>query len=127
MREKYDSILASEEFEIFRPYRNVLSKLCVLSMLAKDEVTIEQYIEKRQLEIEKNEREIEQTEQQLKTIDVHEFIQKDIEYFEYEQLSVFREKEDRIDAELRAIREKLENFEEKFFADLPAAPVSQQR
>lgn len=84
LREKYDSILASEEFEIFRPYRNVLSKLCVLSMLAKDEVTIEQYIEKRQLEIEKNEREIEQTEQQLKTIDVHEFIQKDIEYFEYE-------------------------------------------
>jgi uncharacterized coiled-coil DUF342 family protein len=41
LREKYDKTLASEEFEIFRPYRNVLSKLCLLSMLGKDEFTIE--------------------------------------------------------------------------------------
>lgn len=38
LREKYDNILRSEEFEIFRPYRNILSKLCLLSMLGKDEL-----------------------------------------------------------------------------------------
>ncbi len=75
LRENYDKILISEEFTIFIPYRNVLSKLCLLAMMGKDERVIEEYIEEKQNAIEKNEREIESTEQLLKTIDINEFIE----------------------------------------------------
>lgn len=59
LREKHDNVLKSEEFEIFRPYRNILSKLCLLSMLGRDELSLEEYIEKKENEIETNTREIE--------------------------------------------------------------------
>lgn len=65
LRDKHDHVLKSEEFEIFRPHRNILSKLCLLSMLGKDELALEQYIEKKENEIETNAREIEQKESLL--------------------------------------------------------------
>jgi hypothetical protein len=97
LREKYDAVLASEEFEIFRPFRNILSKLCLMSMLAKDEQGLEDYIQKKKEEIEKNSREIEQTETLLNTIDVHDFISKDIESFESNQIAMLKAKSERID------------------------------
>lgn len=54
----------------------------------------------------------------MKNIDLHEFIKEDIAFFEQEQIAVFKEKENRIEVELKQIAEQLVNFEDKFFADL---------
>ena len=54
LQDKYDKILGSEEFVLFRPYRNVLSKLCLLALLVKDETEIEELIENKKKKIENN-------------------------------------------------------------------------
>lgn len=120
LREKYDAVLTSEEFDVFRPFRNILSKLCVLALLSKDEQAIEEHIQKRKEEIEKNEREIEQTEQLLNTVDVPEFLSRDLESFEMSQIGVLRAKEQRIEQELRHVQGALEKAEEQFFQGLLA-------
>lgn len=42
LRDKYDHILREAEFDIFKPHRNILSKLCLLAMLGADEYKLEQ-------------------------------------------------------------------------------------
>ena len=113
-------MLTSEEFDVFRPFRNILSKLCVLALLSKDEQAIEEHIQKRKEEIEKNEREIEQTEQLLSTVDVPEFLSRDLEAFEMSQIGVLRAKEQRIEQELRHVQGALEKAGEQFFQGLLA-------
>ncbi len=61
LREKYDVMFEHKDLEIFRPYRDLLSKLCSLALLTHDVVVLENSITKRQNEVEKNEREIEHT------------------------------------------------------------------
>jgi len=41
---EYDKILASEEFKIFIPFRNLLTKICLLSLLYKDVINLENKI-----------------------------------------------------------------------------------
>lgn len=65
LREKYDAVLGGEDVKIFRPYRDLLSKLCSLSLITHDVVVLEASIAKRQNEVEKNDKEIEHTQQQL--------------------------------------------------------------
>jgi len=42
LRDKYDHILKESEFDNFKPHRNILSKICLLSMLGSDEFKLEQ-------------------------------------------------------------------------------------
>ena len=54
LQDKYDKILGSEEFLVFRPHRNALSKLCLLALLGKDEVQIEESIASKEKQLESN-------------------------------------------------------------------------
>jgi len=36
LRDVYDKVLIEEEFSLFRIFRNILSKLCLLAMLGSD-------------------------------------------------------------------------------------------
>jgi hypothetical protein len=47
MLKKYDRIIASEEFKIFLPFRNLLSKLCFLALLCKGTDSIEKTIKEK--------------------------------------------------------------------------------
>ena len=103
LRDKYDSVLSDPQFEIFRPHRNLLSKLCLLAMLGSDVYKLEQQIDKKEVESENCIKQIEQKENLLKTLDLNEFIKDDIIYFEENQISQFVEKERKIDGELKHI------------------------
>eukprot|EP00347_Sterkiella_histriomuscorum_P004089 403361794 len=118
LRDKYDHVLREEGFDIFRPHRNILSKICLLAMLGSDEYKLEQQIQKKEIEIENSQKQIEQKENLLKILDLHEFIAEDIEYFEINHVQVFNEKERSIDEELKTIKQQLADIESQFFADL---------
>lgn len=57
--QKYDKILVSQEFKIFIPFRNVLTKICLLALLYKDALQIEDTIKQREEELLKMQRDVE--------------------------------------------------------------------
>mmetsp|Transcript_45592 Transcript_45592/g.33336 ORF Transcript_45592/g.33336 Transcript_45592/m.33336 type:complete len:108 (+) Transcript_45592:235-558(+) len=57
--EKWDRVLASEEFKIFIPFRNILSKFALLTLSFKDVKKLNEEIEKRDKEILDHKKEIE--------------------------------------------------------------------
>lgn len=48
---RHDKVFESAEFKVFIPFRNLLSKMCLLSLLYKDVVIIEASIAKKEDEI----------------------------------------------------------------------------
>ncbi|CDW71440.1 UNKNOWN [Stylonychia lemnae] len=118
LRDSFDRILIEEEFSVFRTFRNILSKLCLLAMLGSDINKLQQQIQKKEIENENSLKQIDQKEYLLKTIDVHEFIKGDIQYFETEQVKIYKQKEAQLNEEIKKVQLSLENFEDKFFADL---------
>lgn len=118
LRDKYDHVLREAEFDIFKPHRNILSKLCLLALLGSDELKLEQQIEKKEIENENAQKQIEQKENLLKILDLHEFISQDMKTFEEQDLSVFEQKKKRIERELDELNRKLANFEQNYFANL---------
>lgn len=109
---------ATEELVLFRPYRDILAKLCDLSIHCKDEVELEASIENNSKKIENNAREVEQNDQLLQNVEAHNVIQADIEFLKNQQLKVFREKETRIEQQIQHAKNELQNFEAKFFSGL---------
>lgn len=81
---KYDKVLASAEFKAFIPFRNLLSKMCLLSLLYRDVVRIEESIAKKEEEIQKNIKEIESKEALLKHMDIQESLKEDLDIFKNE-------------------------------------------
>lgn len=67
---KHDKVLASVEFKSFIPFRNLLSKMCLLSLLYRDVLRIEDSIEKKEEEILTNIKEIESKEALLKHMEI---------------------------------------------------------
>ncbi len=63
---------------LFKPFRNLLSKLCLLALLGKDELRIEDSIQKKKDMLEKNLRLIEQKQMLLSNADVQGIISEDI-------------------------------------------------
>jgi len=57
--EKYDKVLASEEFKIFIPYRNIFTKFCLLSLLYKDLNKIKDDIQAKEKKINEFKKEVE--------------------------------------------------------------------
>ena len=66
---------------MFKPLLDILLILCNLAEHAKEEVAIEEFIEKKQHQIELNAKDIEQKEALLTTVDLHVFINEDIQHF----------------------------------------------
>ena len=118
LQDQYDKILQQEELALFKPFRNILSKLCLLALLGKDELRIEESIQRKKDLLEKNIRLIDQKQMLLSNADVQGVIAEDIEYYKTEQLAHFREKLYRIDNKLKDYKNQLTGFEEKFFASL---------
>jgi hypothetical protein len=65
LAKNHNKVIDQEEFAIFRPYRDFLTKMCELGVLCKDEVLLENSIEENSKKLESNHREIEQNEQLL--------------------------------------------------------------
>lgn len=118
LQDQYDKVLQQEELAIFKPFRNILSKLCLLALLGKDEVRIEESIQRKKDQLEKNIRLIEQKTMLLNNADIQGVISEDIQYYKTEQLAHFNEKLKRINNKLTDYKNQLANFEEKFFASL---------
>jgi len=63
------------------PFRNLLSKLCLLSLLYKDCKAIEDNIAEKEKEIYRNTKEIESKEALIKHLDINETLKEDLNYF----------------------------------------------
>ncbi len=96
-----DKLLEAKNVEVFKPYRNVLSKLCLMGIYIQDLKKVEDYLEEKKTEISKNEKIIEHKKEFLEKMDLHDFIKEDIEYFENDQLKVFYQNEKRMEKDLR--------------------------
>ena len=77
LRDKYNVLLNSEEFEIFRPFRKILAELCQVGLVAKDVAHIEENISKKEDQIHQNLREIDKLEIFLKGVDVAPVVHED--------------------------------------------------
>lgn len=89
LRNRYDRMLSDESLAIFRPFRNILEKLCELGIFCKDEGGMESYIEQKSADYAKNQREIEAKEALLQNLDVVEAIKEDCNYYKNTQLVFF--------------------------------------
>ena len=47
LRDKYDKQFANEDIALFRPFRNILEKLCNLGIFCKDEGAMETFIDEK--------------------------------------------------------------------------------
>ena len=54
LQSQYDKILDGSDLILFKPFRNLLAKLCLLALLGKDELKLEESIENKKKIIEKN-------------------------------------------------------------------------
>lgn len=54
LQSQYDKILDGSDLTLFKPFRNLLAKLCLLALLGKDELKLEESIENKKKIIEKN-------------------------------------------------------------------------
>ena len=88
----HDKTLASDEFKIFIPFRNVLSKFCLLALLYKDVNKLKETIEKKEIEMRKNKREIETKEALLKHMEIQDSLKEDMDYFKNVQIQFFTDK-----------------------------------
>jgi len=48
LEETYDKVLLDNDFQIFRPFRDILDLLCKLVVLAQDEVVLEKSIAEKE-------------------------------------------------------------------------------
>ena len=118
LRSKYDREFQSESLALFRPFKNLLEKLCELGIFCKDEGGMEDFIEQRTSEYQKNQREIEAKEALLANLDVIEAIKEDCSYYKNTQLAFFQDKLKRVNKELQEVEKSLENFENNYFSDI---------
>lgn len=86
---QYESKFLEEGATLFRPFKNILEKLCELGIYCKDEGAIETYIEEKSEALSKNMREIEAKEALLANLDVVEAVKEDCNYYKNTQLTFF--------------------------------------
>jgi hypothetical protein len=115
LRDKYDRLFAEEALALFRPFKNVLEKLCELGIFCKDEGGMEDFIDQKSAELAKNQREIEAKEALLQNLDVIEAIKEDCNYYKNTQLAFFEDKLKRVTKELQDVEKNLDNFENNYF------------
>lgn len=118
LNEKYNSKFQSEDLALFRPFRNILEKLCNLGTFCKNEGGDEAFIEGKTAALNKNLREIEAKEALLQNLDVVEAIKEDCNYYKNTQLAFFNDKLKRINKELQEVEKNLSNFENTYFSDI---------
>jgi hypothetical protein len=118
LKNKYESQFNREDHVLFRPFKNILEKLCELGIFCKDEGGMEDFIDKKAAELSKNQREIEAKEALLQNLDVVEAVKEDCNYYKNTQLTFFQDKLKRVTKELQDVDKSLENFENNYFSDI---------
>ena len=103
---------------MFRPFKDILEKLCELGIFCKDEGAMESYIDERTSALQKNQREIEAKEALLANLDVVEAIKEDCNYYKNTQLAFFSDKLKRVTNELQEVERNLDNFESNYFSNI---------
>ena len=109
---------ANKEVLMFIPFLDVLEKLCELAKYAKDEVALEEYIEKKEHQILDNIKNIEAKENIQNTGDLATFISDEIKTFQQDQIRILQEKERRVEADLRQAQADLANFDKQFYQEI---------
>lgn len=87
-------------------------------MTAQDVAKIENKIKEYEGKIHQHQREIEKTELLLRSIDVDTILKEDYEVYSSDQMSFFSDRLVHVEAEIKKVQGKLDNFESDFFESL---------
>jgi len=96
LTKKHDKILVSSEFKFILPFRNLLSKVCLLAILTKGVEAVEVAIEERRMDVASTQREIEGKDVLMKHMDIVDLLNDDLNYMKGSSMVYFVEKEGRI-------------------------------